>query len=115
MMLWDSFGPLRYDRCAGTRVLQNTELSYTFGLKIQLRCFNSDFKTDLQCRCDLSLCIPSKVSPPVGGRLNMSYRSEFKLFLEHVSRNLLSPFLLHVLFLEHLHDLLLAGCSQWLF
>lgn len=45
----------------------------------------------------------------------MSYRSELKLLLVHVSRNLLSQFLLHVLFLEHLHDLLLAGCSQWLF
>lgn len=45
----------------------------------------------------------------------MSYRSEFKLFLEHMGRNLLSLFLLHLLFLEHLRDLLLAGCSQWLF
>lgn len=45
----------------------------------------------------------------------MSYRSEFKLFLVHRSRNLLLQFLLHVLFLEHLHDLLLAGCFQWLF
>lgn len=45
----------------------------------------------------------------------MSCSSEFKLLLEHMSRNLLSPFLLHVLFLERLHDLHLAGCSRWLF
>lgn len=45
----------------------------------------------------------------------MSYRSEFKLFLVHVSRKLCSLLLLRVLFLEHLHYLLLAGCFQWLF